>query len=164
MKLWEDDTPGLQIYQRCWFNRFQELTLQNKTWDIQVFFKFGLTGSLGCGKMHSNGATRTTPTKMPWAYFFLKLPCKSSPCPSLSFRFLDFRMFFLSQSLAISSLQTALFFSGQHSWFMVQELIEGLLCEAMVYVIQGEIIGYPYLGSFFCFSPTTPQIRGFLYW
>ena len=31
---------------------------------------------------------------------------------------------------------------------MVQELIEGLLCEAMVYVIQGEIIGYPYLGYF----------------
>ena len=38
---------------------------------------------------------------------------------------------------------------------MVQELIEGLLCEAMVYVIQGEIIGYPYLGLavFFSNSP-----------
>ena len=59
--------------------------------------------------------------------------------------------------LAICSLETPLFFSGQHSWFMVQELIEGLLCEAMVYVIQGEIIGYPCLGYFFVdFWKTAP--------
>ena len=29
---------------------------------------------------------------------------------------------------------------------MVQELIEGLLCEAMVYVIHGEVTGFPHLG------------------
>lgn len=33
--------------------------------------------------------------------------------------------------------------AGQHASFMVQELIEGVLCEAMVYVIHGEVAGFP---------------------
>ena len=35
---------------------------------------------------------------------------------------------------------------GQHTSFMVQELIEGVVCEAMVYVIHGEVVGFPRLG------------------
>jgi len=92
---------------------------------------------------------------MPWAYvFFENCPCES-PLPLPAYHLKIERTCFFSFScpnvLAIGSLETPLFFvSGQHSWFMVQELIEGLLCEAMVYVIQGEIIGYPYLGYCFC--------------
>ena len=94
--------------------------------------------------------------KMPWAFYFFETAPASSSSPSLSLKSFKIRkdMFFFSFScpnvLPICSLETPLFFfSGQHSWFMVQELIEGLLCEAMVYVIQGEIIGYPWLG--YCF-------------
>ncbi|CAE7207663.1 Carkd [Symbiodinium natans] len=38
--------------------------------------------------------------------------------------------------------------AGSHSYFMVQERIEDLCCEAMVYVLGGEIVGHPQYYSF----------------
>eukprot|EP00913_Durusdinium_trenchii_P012906 g12120.t1 len=32
---------------------------------------------------------------------------------------------------------------GEHSSFMVQELIDGILCEAMVYVLHGQMVAHP---------------------
>ena len=38
--------------------------------------------------------------------------------------------------------------AGSHSYFMVQERIEGLCCEAMVYTLGGQIVGQPQYYSF----------------
>ena len=38
--------------------------------------------------------------------------------------------------------------AGSHSYFMVQERIEGLCCEAMVYTLAGQIVGQPQYYSF----------------
>ena len=38
--------------------------------------------------------------------------------------------------------------AGSHSYFMVQERVEGLCCEAMVYTLGGRIVGHPQYYSF----------------
>lgn len=44
---------------------------------------------------------------------------------------------------ALAAALSAAARAGDHSSFLVQELVEGVLCEAMVYVIHGQVAGRP---------------------